>query len=271
MALPALDYTAPFAQPVDRGLYGAADLVDVAPRMSGGVRVWPVNCEPAAGAWPADPCADTGGLSKDGERGDPLPVFDPIVVWGYDACAPDEPEAAIVERAEHSLRFGERTIVEAAFAERGLSDAVAPDTVESLVGAVSAAEAALAPLRRNGVLHAAPALAAPLEAAGQIIRSGNTLRSPMGHRWSFGAGYVDADGFDRSTILATSPVTVWRDAVTTNAALDPHTRDRVAVAERMVVAFYECAPFAVNVSGDGMTAAMRPGDFPGANTFPGTE
>lgn len=273
MTIPPVEHVVDLAAPADVGLYAASTLIDTPPtRFYGGVRVWPTNCEPAAGAWPADPCADTGDLEKDGTRPGPGEPFDPIVVWGYDECAPDEPDAAITERATANMRRGERPIVEAAFAERALSDAADTITAETVVAGVSAAEAALAPMLTRGVLHADPALAAYLDTLGLIQRSGNVLRSPLGHRWSFGSGYRDADGFTPSTIIATGPVTVWRDAITASTALSPHEHVRVAVAERTVLPWYECAPVAVQINADGGgPVAMRPGDYPGAQTFPGTE
>lgn len=274
MTIPPVEHVVDTAAPDDVGLYAASTLIDAPPaRFYGGVRVWPTNCEPVAGAWPADPCADTGGLVKGGIRPGPGEPFEPIVVWGYDECAPDESDAAITERATANMRRGERPIVEAAFAERALADASGTITAATVVVGVSAAEAALAPMLTRGVLHAAPALAAYLDALGLIHRAGNVLRSPLGHRWAFGSGYVDADGFTPSTIIATTPVTVWRDAPTVNTALSPHEQVRLSVAERTVLPWYECAPVVVQIDGGdgGGPIAMRPGDFPGAQTFPGTE
>lgn len=274
MALPPLDYTAPLVRPSGGGLYAAATLIDRPDpsRLSGGVRIWPVNCDPSFGAWPADPCADTGDLTKTGEREAPTDPFAALVAWGYDACDPTEPEQVLIDRAENALAYGEQTLAEAALAERLRADTTAVD-VHDVVAAVSALEGALAARRLTGVIHASPRVAAYAAHFGLIVRSGSALRTPLGHAWSFGPGYADADGVTVTDLFATGTVTVWRDAPTTRTALDPYTGERVAVSERTVVAGYECAVGAVHVTGDADPGPLGtyPGAYPGATTFPGGE
>lgn len=274
MALPPLDYTAPLARPPGGGLYAVANLLDRPDpaRLSGGVSIWPVNCDPSFGAWPADPCASTGDLLKSGDRSAPTEPFEPVVVWGYDECGPTKAETDIVARAEHNLELGEQRTVEAALAERLRTD-LTRDSAHDLIDAVSRLEAALAARSLTGVIHASPAVAAYAQHFGLIIRPGNRPRTPMGHLWSFGAGYADGDGVSTTDLFATGDVTVWRDAPTSRATLDPRHNLRLAVAERTIVAGYECPVAAVKIDGggDAPPLAMHPGDYPGDTTFPGTE
>lgn len=264
MALPPLDYTAPIARPHGGGLYAAATLIDRPDpsRLSGGVSVWPTNCDPAFGAWPADPCADTAGLSKTGDRSSPTEPFEPVVVWGYDECDPVETDEQVLARAEHNLLMGEQITVEAALAARLLVDAP-PTAVHDVVAAVSALEAALARRALTGVIHASPEVAAYASHFGLIVRSGTSLRTPLGHTWSFGAGYAEADGVEPTVLFATGQATVWRDAPTSRATLDARINRRAAVAERTIVAGYECAVAAVTVGG---APAGPLGTSPGATT-----
>ena len=272
MALPPLDYTAPLARPSGGGLYAAATLIDRPDpsRLSGGVAIWPTNCDPAFGAWPADPCADTAGLTKSGDRSAPTDPFEPVVVWGYDECDPTETDDAVIERAEHNLVLGEQITVEAALAARLLAD-TAPTAVHDVVAAVSALEAALTRRALTGVIHASPEVAAYAAHFGLIVRSGSALRTPLGHTWSFGGGYAEADGVESTTLFATGTVTVWRDAPSSRTTLDARHNRRAAVAERTIVAGYECAVGAVNVGGaepGPLGTYPSPETFPGATTFP---
>ncbi|WP_182349314.1 hypothetical protein [Tomitella gaofuii] len=262
MAIPPLDFETPLLPPAGGGLVGAATLIDrpTPSRLAGGVHQWPTNCDVSAGVWPAIPCADTTGLEKSGDRGTG-DTFPATVVWGYDECDPGIPDETVMARADHNRQLAEPALLEAVFAERALADAGTPTVAAGFVDAVSRLEAALADTGLVGVLHATPAAAAWAQHYGLIIRNGQRLRTPLGHIWSFGPGYV----LDTGVLFATGPVTIHRDAPTTRVSVDAD--GKAAVSERTLVASYECLATAVQITtGDGAQTLFpggNPGQYPG--------
>lgn len=245
-----VDYDAPPVNPIGVGLFSAATLIDTTGPtrfMPSGVSIRPRNCADGWGTWDVDPCADPGTKTKHGDRpaaGDP---FAPLVVWGYDECGPLENFSEYEARALQNARLHEQGLAEAHFGARLLADAAAPTTVADVVAAVSALETALGEAGFYGTIHASTRFAAYAAQANQIIRSSGSpvLRTPLGHTWAFGAGYEDVlDG----TLVATGPVTVWRDAWTQRSALDERHNIKAAIAERAIVIGYECLVSAVTVS-----------------------
>lgn len=243
--LPPFDYPAPMVNPSMTGLYAVATLIPAASpasRLSGGVIIHPVNCGGNAGLWPADPCAPTGDASKHGERPLPSAAFVPVTVWGWDQCDLAEPEDALLSRAEQALTLSEQGMVESALAVRLAADGAPLGTATDIVDAVGKLELALADAGIVGVIHANARVAAIAEDKGMIIRTGSALRTPLGHLWAFGAGY------DFGVLHATGTPTVWRDAITARTSIAPFENLRVAVAERTILAGYECHIAAVTVA-----------------------
>jgi hypothetical protein len=239
--LPAVEFQTPLVNPAPYGLYAATNWTEVAgpSRFLGeGVRFWPHNYggESAFGVWEAEWCGTPTG-TKDGERPDPEDPFGPYVVWAFDRCdLSSASRAEVRERAAQNLRLLEQTAVETEFAARLLADAPTPYAATDIVDAVSHLEAALAPTNTLGLLHASAALAAYAVPGNLAVRSGTALKSPMGHTWVFGGGYVTGLG---DTIVATSPTFGWRSEVAVRESYDTPHNEFVAVAERAVVIGYE--------------------------------
>lgn len=245
---PPIDFDAPAVNPAGFGLYSAAQMVDTGnkSRIYAGVQFRPsVNCAANAGTWPSEPCPDITGLKKEGERPTPGDPFDPVTVWAYDECRADEPEADVLARANQTLRLQEPLLVESAFATRLLADAGAPTAATSFTDAIGKLEEFMGEQGYNGVIHLSRRFAAVASQYTWGSQSGSVLRSPLGHQYAFGGGYGDVLG---NTLVVTGPVTVWRDDVSSRAALDARTNLRAAVAERTILVGYECSVLAVAIS-----------------------
>lgn len=188
----------------------------------------------------------------------------------------DQSRTDILERVQQNLRLLEQTAVERELAERLLIDGgsagggsvglYAPPLPEAdgdklyapfntevsdklyptgddniadvpdIIAAVSRIEAEFAMTNTVGYIHAGAQWAAYAARFNLITRSGAALKSPLGHTWVFGGGYVK--GLE-NVIVGTSPTYGWRDAVQVRESVDlPHNR-RIAVAERSVVVGYE--------------------------------
>ena len=138
-------------------------------------------------------------------------------------------------------------MVERAFADRLLADAAVSlggiASADDLRLALGYLEGQLAVTNTVGVIHASPEWAS--REFGLVVASGTALRTPLGHLWIFGGGYVEGLG---DTIVATSPVFGWRDEVALREAMD-YSRDLFAVvAERSVLVAYEAVVAAVTVA-----------------------
>jgi hypothetical protein len=182
----------------------------------------------------------------------------------------------ILERVQQNLRLLEQTAVERELAERLLIDAgtassnsgglYAPPVPEAdgnklytpfngevsdklyptgddtitdvpdITAAVSRIEAEFAITNTTGYIHAGAQWAAYAAKNNLIVRSGAALKSPLGHTWVFGGGYVK--GLE-NVLVGTSPTYGWRDAVQVRESIDMAHNRRIAVAERSVVVGYE--------------------------------
>ncbi len=80
--------------------------------------------------------------------------------------------------------------------------------------------------------------AAVAAAKGRIVRSGSGLKSPTGHQWVSGGGYVAGLV---STLVATSPLFGWRTDVKVHDAVKLEHNLFKAIAERSLVIGYEAA------------------------------
>lgn len=238
-----VEFEAPLVNPSPNGLYAATAWTDEtgAPRwLASGVRVRPHNFggEDAFGLWDVDWCDPEPGELKDGVRPAIPDPFDPYTAWAFDMCDLTAPSQAEVRaRALQNLRLVEQTAIEREFAARLLIDAGTPTPAADIIAAVAHIEAAFAKTNTTGLIHAPASLAAAAQRFGLIIRAGGgALKSPLGHTWVFGGGYVEGLG---STIVGTSPTFGWRNPVELREAVEAKFNEFVAVAERSVVIGYE--------------------------------
>ena len=245
-------FEAPPVNPAPNGLFAATDWQPEGDqRWLNGVEVRGTSFggENAFGVWPNDNCTygavPAPGQKKEGDRPEILAQFDPIVVWAYDECDPTEPSRAEVRaRAANILRLEEQTAIEREVGNRLLTDLIgAPVTRPTLKEAVAYIEGQVAEAGVLGFLHIAADL--PALEAGLFTGSGTAKKSPGGHTWVIGGGYIE--GLD-NTIVATSQPFGWRDAPTVREALDAKTNTFAAVAERTVVIGYEAVIAAVTIT-----------------------
>lgn len=254
--LAPVDFYAPLVNPSPNGLYAATNWQpdDGPPRwLAGGVEFHPFNYGGADsfGVWGADWCASADDLTNDdvktGERAELGAPFEPIVAWAFDACdLTAGSQAEVVERAQQNLRLIEQPAVEREFADTLLIDAGTPDTATDIVAAVAQLEGILAETNTLGFVHASAMFAAAAAKNQLIVRSGSALKTPLGHTWVFGGGYVQGLG---AKLVATSPTYGWRSQVDVRDAVNMQHNKFAVVAERSVLIGYEAALGAVTVTG----------------------
>ncbi|UOW92998.1 major capsid pentamer protein [Gordonia phage CaiB] len=245
-----VEYEAPLVNPSPNGLYPVTAWTDEAVTrwLAEGVRVRLHNYggEAAFGVWDAPWCGDPGDSIKDGERPENGEPFDPITAWSYDQCdLTPASRQETVDRALQNLRLIVQTAVEREFSARLLADAGTPATAADIVAAVSHIEAEFAKTNTTGLIHASAGLAAYAQRYGLIIRTGGTLKSPLGHTWVFGGGYVEGLG---QTIVGTSPTFGWRSEISQRSTEETRYNQFVAVAEQSVVIGYEKSIGAATIS-----------------------
>ena len=205
----------------------------------------------AFGIWDADWCAAEGDLTEDdvkqGVRPTDLDAFTAGTVWSADECDLTAPSRAEVKvRAEQNLRLQEQIAVESEFATRVLADAGTPDTAADIVGAVARLESLFAVANTVGLIHASAVWAASAAQANLIRFNGASMVTPLGHKWVFGGGYVDA--LD-DKLVATSPTFGWRSPVVLRTAEKLEWNRFHAIAERSVLVGCEAVLGAVDVTG----------------------
>lgn len=247
--LPPVLHDAAPVNPPGFGLYAAATVTDLSgpSRLLGGVSLRIYNGIARTGDWPADITAEPD-LTKDPGRPDQwTEVFETVVGWSAVEAEPTEPVDELRARAEHGLILTESHHTEAAIVPRLLADAGPAAAVPGLAAALGQLEQALAAAGLPGVIHAPRRYAALAAQANLLVRGSGAHRTPLGNTWAFGSGYADGLG---DTLIATSPVTVWRDPLVVNDTLDPDRGARYAVAERAVAVGYEHAVAAVTITTD---------------------
>lgn len=241
-----VNYEAPLVNPSTTGLFGAVTWVDdgvAVPRwLAGGVRVRPHNYggADAFGIWEAEWCGDPGDAIKDGTRPDPETTpFESLTLWAFDQCDLTGPSQTDTRtRAQQNLRLLEQTAVEREISARLIADAPAGPAPGEIVAAVGHLEAELAKTGTVGVIHASAEWATAAARDNLFVRQGGALRTPLGHLWAFGGGYVEGLG---KAMIATSPVYGWRDQTVVRDAVKAEYNQYVAVAEHSVVIGYEHA------------------------------
>lgn len=209
--------------------------------LDSGVEIVPFNYggEDSFGVWAAawnaaeadlEPGVDVKAAA---DRPAGLEPFLAVTSWAADSCdLTRDSRAEVRTRAEQTHRLQEPGAVEAEFAERILSDAGTAVAAGSVVAAVSALEGLLAKTNTAGFIHAGAGFAAYAAQAQLIVRSGTALKTPLGHTWVFGGGYVDALS---NTLVATSPVFGWRGEVMVRDAAKLEHNRFYAIAERSLV------------------------------------
>jgi len=247
-------FDAPLVNPSPGGLYAATHWDDSGgtPRwLAAGmeIRPWNFGLDDAFGVWGASWCASPEDLTeadvKVGTRPVGLDSFAAITIWSADQCDPTAPSRDEVRtRAAQALRMQEQTAVELEFAARMLADAGTPEPVPDLVAALSVLDDAFGLANVTGYIHARPGWIAAAAQQNLLVRNGSTLKTPAGHQWVFGGGYVD--GLE-STLVATSQPFGWRTEVALRTALEPETSTYAAIAERSVLVGYEALVAAVEV------------------------
>lgn len=252
--IPPLVRTAPTVAPAVGGLYGAAggNVVTLAApaRLVGGVQyiasncgthgLMPVDCPPLT---PVDDTTATGpGLGT---------VFPGTIVYGADECDLLRTDAEAAARAVHLLTLNERQDVERHVA--GLLESMAgePRTVgagaeiDRFAQAVAIAEAELGSLGIVGVVHAPAGAIVLAQRAGALRWQGGQALTPGGHHWAFGGGYEAMVNL----VYVTGPVSVFRSEVSTTSGVSVRKNERLVVAQREVVAAWECLTVAINYGG----------------------
>lgn len=274
MSLMAVQFDVPLVNPAPNGLFPVTNWTeDAGPLrwLPSGVefRVFNYGGSDAFGEWGAEWCAVTEDLGEDdvktGERPEFPDAFVAMTTWAYDECdLTKRSRDEVRTRAQQTHRLQEPNAAEARFATRLLTDAAAADVAPDIVGAVGRLEAQLALTNTVGLVHASPRWAAVAAQANLIVRSGAALKTPMGHTWVFGGGYVTGLG---DTLVASSPTFGWRGPVEVRDAMKLEHNRFYAIAERSLVIGYEAAVGAVTIT-PADSNFPGPGNFPGPDNFP---
>lgn len=240
-----VEFDAPLVNPSPGGLLSAVTWTQEGgtPRwLASGVRIRVHNFggDDAFGIWAAEWCGDPGDELKTGTRPAVPDPFDPLTVWAYDECDLTEPSQAEVRvRAQQNLRMREAVAVEREFSARLIADAPAGPPAADIVSALGHLEAQLAKTNTIGVIHASAEWAAAAADRNLLMfTGGGAPRTPMGHLWAFGGGYVDGLG---KAMVATSPLFGWRDVPAVRESIETEHNRFTAIAERSVVIGYERA------------------------------
>lgn len=238
MATPPVVYSAVPANPLGGGLYDAASVVEAMDmRHLGGMILEPVN-EGVSGVW--EEGSETNP-EKVGERGE-WPEFPATTVWAADGVKTVGASAeGARERAEQLLRLKEPVHVEEFVAGQLLE--AGTQSVSSIKAQMAFLELELGKRGYPGVIHASRELLPELK--DYIVRQGQALFTPGGHRWAFGGGY-EALGSD---IVGTGAVTVVRSRLIEVGATDTRLNDFHAVAERVVAVGWEGDALRVSLTG----------------------
>lgn len=239
MATPPVVYEAVPANPLGGGLYDAASVIEAMDmRHIGGMMLEPAN-EGISGVWQLD---SEDNPDKVGERGE-WPTFPATTVWAADGVKTVGATAdGARERAEQLLRLKEPVHVEE-FVAGQLLEADAATTAGSVREQLAYLELELGKRGYPGVVHASRELLPALK--DYIVRQGQALFTPGGHRWAFGGGY----GALGTNIVATGAVTVVRSRLIEVGATDTRLNDYHAVAERVVAVGWEGAPLRAALTG----------------------
>lgn len=247
-ALAPVSFDAPLVNAAPNGLWAVTQWQPESgpPRWLGegvDIRVFNYGGGEAFGVWAAPWLASHSDLDpeddlKHGVRPDFPDTFTAVTTWAYDeGNLMKWSQQEVLTRVEQVYSLQEPNAVEGQFATRLLADADTPTAGDDVVDALSILEAALAETNTIGLIHASARVAASAAKNNLIVRTGNgVMKTPLGHTWVFGGGYVDALGW---TLVATSPVFGWRSERSVKTATKLQHNLFGAVAERSVVLGYE--------------------------------
>ena len=231
MDFPTIDIQTPLATPLTGGLYDAASVQDVTDgRHLGGLSLEPSNTG-TSGLWPAEGATEDTP-PKEGPRPDRTD-FKATVIWAADNVKTvAASEDGVQARTAHILKLLEPVRVEEFVAEqlKAIKAEAAAASLEDQLGKI---EDELGKYGRPGIVHASRALLPAMSKF--IVRQGQALFTPGGHRWAFGGGY-SALGTD---LVATGPAVVVRGPVVYSNATNARINQFDGVAERIVAVGWE--------------------------------
>lgn len=163
--------------------------------------------------------------------------FDPITFWAIDSCDMTEAsQAEVLTPVQQNFRLVEQVAIEHEFAARLIADAPRRTDTRRHRRSGGPPAGRAGEDQTVGLIHASTAVASVAAAARLVVRSGAALRTPLGHLWVFGGGYVDGLG---KSMLTTSPTFGWCDTVAVRATFAPLESEYLATAERSLVVGYE--------------------------------
>lgn len=252
-------FEAPLINPSPGGLFAATQWTELGADqpirwLDSGVDVVPFNYggDASFGVWSSPWNASESDLGEDdiktGVRPDRPDPFVPLTLWAADEVdlfltGSDRDEVRV--RAAQNLRMQEQVAVELSFAERLLDDAGTPTGADDLVDALGILESAFATTSTVGYVHAHPKYLPRAASLQLLVRAGGGLKTPAGHTWVFGGGYVEGLG---DVLVATSQPFGWRTEPVLRTAERPETGKFVAIAERAILVAYEALVGAVSIS-----------------------
>lgn len=228
----------------DTGLYGVVDWVQ-----SGGelrfldagvvIRTQNTGLGNQVGLWTENWLVASGAISSSKVKDRTTAFLDPFTETtvyaydhNYDADIRAESRAECDARAARALDQIEPIKVEGVVATRLAADAGSPSTKTGLVATVSYLEGELAKLGLTGYFH----IGAQWAAYAANLRLDQGGRTPLGHKWVYGGGYVA--GLGAKVVVTTQPFG-WRGAAEAKSVVSPQTNQYVAVVERSLVIGYE--------------------------------
>ena len=251
-----VNFDAPLVNPSPGGLVPAVSWTESAEPLrwlAEGIEVKPFNYggDERITVWDAGWCAAEADLTdadvkQAAARPDPLDPFTAWTLVGADECdlrGVSRPE--VRTRVAQNFRLAEPLALETLFAARLLADAGAAASAASLAAAVGVLEGKLARTNTLGVIHAGAQWIASAAQANLIVRGSSLPKTPAGHQWVFGGGYVDTL---ENALVATSPLFGWRSAITTKTKEDYDGGRFIAIAERHALIGYEASLGAVEIT-----------------------
>lgn len=267
----AVSVPAPAAGPLRYGLFNAARSIQDIPVHArvGGVQFEPDTCG-VARLYTAE-CPITDQNSKTLTDTSPVVTAAPFVAYASVVCSPvGRDPAEQSRRAAARLLAGEQTQVEAALWNGGGVGATPALTLAGATTVVGAGltrfhsriaaleEAFYSAYGYQGTIHVNTAANGAAARAEMLIRTspgGGTevppiIVTPLGSRWSFGAGYDITGPADAAPAAGsvwafmTGPVQIWRSSdlllPDPRQTFNRSTNQLIAVAEREYVVAYDC-------------------------------
>lgn len=250
----AIVYDPPLVAANNSGLYGAVnwlqDGTEPVRFFDSGVEFRPQNTglDTQVGVWTENWLVSAASIvtDKTQDRTTDFPdAFTATVVYAWDhnynGDLTAESRSEVDARARHAMNLLEVPTVEGQVASRLVTDAGSVTTKTGLVATVGYLEGELAKKGIEGYFHVGAQYAAYASEA-RLNMSG---RTPLGHRWVFGGGYVA--GLGAKIVVTTQPYG-WRGPATLTPAFIKYDQNQyLAVAERSTVIGYEAVLAAATI------------------------